>query len=225
MRADIVYVKLPISQIIFQKTDEDVAALKESIKSYGLLQPIGVVAQEDGYRLIFGHRRLQACIELGKKYVHTVLLTVRADEEKLFNLIENIHRSSKEFLCLCNKEIPVEHWKSALCLTEDQTQLLKSIIGFSEEEKKLITPSNTSFAQICNGDKSYFDRMCQLQKDIPDTAREKIRLTVLSDRRIFINEIKKITDLMILGGYGDFIYEDDNKIVIHKHTKNDNIAI
>ena len=69
MRAGIVYTKLPISLIKFDYIKDDVSELKESIKMYGLLQPIGVVRDgEKNYKLIFGNRRIKACAELKQKY-------------------------------------------------------------------------------------------------------------------------------------------------------------
>ena len=47
-------------------------------------------------------------------------------------------------------------------------------------------------------------------------AKEKVRLSVLSDRRIFINEIEKILKLMRQGGYQELIREDEERIVIIK---------
>ena len=47
MRAGIVYIKVPIDAINYEKTDDDVTFLKESIKMYGLLQPVGIKAKKE----------------------------------------------------------------------------------------------------------------------------------------------------------------------------------
>lgn len=63
-------VQLPITAIAandanFYKVD-DVTDLKESIEVVGLQQPLVVMPDGDGYRLIAGHRRLKALTELGR---------------------------------------------------------------------------------------------------------------------------------------------------------------
>jgi len=50
----------------FRKDFGDIPALAESIKSLGLLQPIGIDA---GYRLVFGERRLRAFKHLGRDHI------------------------------------------------------------------------------------------------------------------------------------------------------------
>ena len=37
--------------------DDDLEALASSIRSHGLLQPIGVSSQNGGYRVVYGNRR------------------------------------------------------------------------------------------------------------------------------------------------------------------------
>jgi ParB family chromosome partitioning protein len=44
-----------------QISPEEVQLLAESIRSLGLLQPLGVVAESGRYRVVYGHRRLLAC--------------------------------------------------------------------------------------------------------------------------------------------------------------------
>lgn len=71
---------------------ESFASLKESIKANGLLQPIGVSREKE---LIYGYRRLQACIALGWTEVPTVVDPDRelSDLDKqVMELEENIQR-------------------------------------------------------------------------------------------------------------------------------------
>ncbi|MNH11287.1 Chromosome-partitioning protein Spo0J [compost metagenome] len=46
----------------FRKDFGDIESLAKSISELGLLQPIGI---DSGYRLVFGERRLRACLSLG----------------------------------------------------------------------------------------------------------------------------------------------------------------
>ena len=71
---------------------EALEELAESIKEYGLIQPI-IVTQKDGYySIIAGERRWRACKLAGLKEIPAIL---REDDEKKNNeiaLIENIQR-------------------------------------------------------------------------------------------------------------------------------------
>ena len=66
--------------------------LGESIKNDGLLQPIVVTEDIDGYVLIAGERRLRASKLVKLKTIRAILLN--SDEQKMrqFALIENIQR-------------------------------------------------------------------------------------------------------------------------------------
>lgn len=73
--------------------DEDaLAELAESIKNDGLLQPIVVTEDIDGYVLIAGERRLRASKLAKLKEIRAIVLN--SDEQKMrqFALIENIQR-------------------------------------------------------------------------------------------------------------------------------------
>ena len=216
MRAGIVYTKLPINSIKFDLTKDDVSLLKDSIKTYGLLQPVGVVRDgETGYKLIFGNRRIKACMELEQKYIHAVLLSFREDEQKHINAVENIHRtSSLPSLLQLNREYDL---KSLLCLSDETMLFLANYYLLSDEAKKEVNDFTKEYVNSSLGDSKYFLRMIELEKNIPAAAKDKVRLSVLSDKRIFINEIEKILDLMKAGGHKDTIFEDDKRIIIKKN--------
>jgi ParB family chromosome partitioning protein len=73
-------------------TDEDLAELSESIKTQGILQPLLVRQDENGYELIAGERRLRAAKRAGLTQVPVILK--RANDEKLLEMaiVENIQR-------------------------------------------------------------------------------------------------------------------------------------
>jgi len=72
---------------------EDLAALKESLTTHGLLQPVVVRAAGDGYQLIAGERRLRAAKEVG--WTEIPVRIVDFNEQQVFEaaLVENIQRS------------------------------------------------------------------------------------------------------------------------------------
>jgi ParB family chromosome partitioning protein len=69
-------------------------SLAASIREHGVLQPLLVQAEGEGYRLIAGHRRLQAARMAGLDRVPIVVRTPGADENVLLlALVENLQRS------------------------------------------------------------------------------------------------------------------------------------
>ncbi len=92
-------VELPLSQIKanpFQPRkhfdERSLAELADSIKTYGLIQPVVVVEDVDGYILVAGERRLRASKLAKLKTIRAVIAHI--DEEKMRQqaLIENIQR-------------------------------------------------------------------------------------------------------------------------------------
>lgn len=216
MKAGIVYIKVPIESIHYEKVDDDVTFLKESIKMYGLLQPIGIKAKENGYKLLFGRKRIKACRELGQKYIHSVLISVREDEEKYINFIENIHRSNDDFLYLALNQFIGVDLKENLCLSPKNMRYIEALSSLDEFCREKFNNKTRPFIIDAKGDSKYFLRMCAVIDNIPITAKEKIRLSYLTDKRIFLNEIEKIVDLMRLYGHNDTFFEDSDKIIIKK---------
>lgn len=91
---------LPIEKIRvnpFQPRKEfDEAALEElknSIIENGVIQPVTVCREGDGYQLISGERRLRAVRQAGFKFIPAYVIVARDDSSKLeLALIENIQR-------------------------------------------------------------------------------------------------------------------------------------
>ncbi|MBV9169398.1 MAG: ParB/RepB/Spo0J family partition protein [Chloroflexi bacterium] len=70
----------------------DVAALAESMRDYGLQQPISVRADGDRFILTSGMRRLAAARMLDWTAIPGFVRTVSADQAYLLDLIENLQR-------------------------------------------------------------------------------------------------------------------------------------
>ncbi len=77
--------------------EEDIPQLMQSIKSNGLLQPIGVKEEKDNYRVLWGNRRIKACDKLGWKEIPAVIFLTKGEEMSeedfyIINAIENLHQ-------------------------------------------------------------------------------------------------------------------------------------
>ncbi|HEX4727970.1 MAG TPA: ParB/RepB/Spo0J family partition protein [Jatrophihabitans sp.] len=77
-----------------QVFDEDaLAELAHSIKEFGVLQPIVVRAQGDGFELVMGERRLRAAVLAGLTKVPAIVRDTADDAMLRDALLENIHRA------------------------------------------------------------------------------------------------------------------------------------
>ena len=73
----------------------DEAALREladSIRAYGILQPLTVRRVEDGYQLIAGERRMRAAAMAGLREVPCLVAQVDEQDAGMLALIENLQR-------------------------------------------------------------------------------------------------------------------------------------
>jgi len=71
----------------------NVETLAASIAAQGLLQPIGVIHMwGDTYRVVFGHRRLEAARRLRLERIPCLLLEANPDELFIPQLVENLQR-------------------------------------------------------------------------------------------------------------------------------------
>ncbi len=73
-------------------TDYKMEELINSIREYGIIQPLIVSLKGDSYELIAGERRLRAAKELGFKKVPVILRDADEQEKLELALIENIQR-------------------------------------------------------------------------------------------------------------------------------------
>lgn len=73
----------------------DEEALKElsvSISNYGILQPLVVVAKNDGYEIVAGERRYRSAIIAGLEKVPVIVKELSENERREIALIENLQR-------------------------------------------------------------------------------------------------------------------------------------
>lgn len=94
-------VEIPLSQIKpnpFQPRkafdEKSLAELSDSIKKHGLIQPIVVVEDIDGYVLVAGERRWRACRLAKLKTIRAVIADLDEEKMRQHALIENIQRDS-----------------------------------------------------------------------------------------------------------------------------------
>ena len=78
--------------------DEGLRELSESIRNYGILNPLTLRLRGGVYELVAGERRLRAAKLAGLREVPCILLDVNMEDAGLIALIENLQRKDLDFI-------------------------------------------------------------------------------------------------------------------------------
>ncbi len=77
---------------------EKIQELAQSIKTYGLLQPVIIAPDGDGYRIVAGERRFLACDALGWTQIPAIIREYQGSSMAAVALIENLQREDLDFI-------------------------------------------------------------------------------------------------------------------------------
>jgi len=73
--------------------------LCQSIKQYGVIQPINVrKISATHYELVSGERRLRACMQAGLKEIPAIVVDVGEDDSAILAMIENLQRENLSYM-------------------------------------------------------------------------------------------------------------------------------
>ena len=155
------------------RDDEDMEALVESIRQYGVLNPIIVLERRhfgDNYEIVSGHRRYEACKRLGKFDIPVIVRDL-TDEEAILTMVDsNLHR---ERLLPSEKAFAYKMKLDALKRQGKRTDLTSAQVAPKLSTEIIAEQENTSKDTI----KRYI-RLTKLIKPLLDMVDEgKIALT------------------------------------------------
>jgi ParB family chromosome partitioning protein len=156
------FVELPVGKIIANSNqprkyfdDESLEELAQSIKNFGIIQPITVVKKDNNYEIVSGERRYRASVKAGLKKIPVIIKVLSQKEQLGISLVENIQRVDlnpiEEALAykslideynLTHEEIASELGKSRTAITNTirLLNLEPQIIQWIKE--KLLTPGH-----------------------------------------------------------------------------------
>ena len=77
--------------------EQGLEELADSIRTYGILQPLTVRRTDRGYELIAGERRLRAAKMAGERQVPCLVARVEEEDSALLALIENLQRRDLDY--------------------------------------------------------------------------------------------------------------------------------
>ena len=213
---------LPIDQIRpspFQArrefSEQELAALAQSIRENGLLQPISVRKVSDGgYELIAGERRLRACRLAKMNTIPAILCDYDDERTAALGLLENIQRADlnpfeqaqglKDVMVLWDCTQAEANKLRLLQLNADQRQfVLDNSLTERHARAVLRLPENRRSEALINIAKR---RMNARQTDLyieqllNTPAKGRHRISMVKDVRIFVNTIDHAIRLMTDNG-------------------------
>jgi ParB family chromosome partitioning protein len=98
MEVDLTKIVQSPNQVRAVFNDEELWELAESIKEHGLLQPIKVRPTDQGYELVYGHRRVSAMRLLGWTKCEAIVEGVAEENSLVQSIVENLQRQDLNIL-------------------------------------------------------------------------------------------------------------------------------
>ena len=193
--------------------------LTESIKKYGVIQPVTVrLVNGKTYELVAGERRLRAARAAGLKTIPAVFIDADEEESSVISFIENLQRKTLSYM---------EEAEGYKALTDDFgmdideisaktgvscsliTNRLK-ILELPEEALKIISENNMSVKKA----EDYVDKILFYLRF--GERGQKIK-TSFNDMKLFTNSIKQTVDTVRKAGIPAYydIAETDGSLEIN----------
>ncbi|RAZ38214.1 ParB/RepB/Spo0J family partition protein [Campylobacter hyointestinalis] len=186
--------------------EEALSELSQSIEKHGLIQPIIVIQNENGYTLIAGERRLRATKMLGRSSIKAIVANLEDKNLRELALIENIQRENLSPIELANsyKEL-IEEYKitqEALSniIKKSRTVITNTLrlLTLGDDTKKLIEDGKLTqgHAKIIVGlkkddEKMVVDTIIGQRLNVRDTENLVKRLKNKSDKSSNLDNIQQ----------------------------------
>ncbi len=164
--------------------DEELRALSDSIKNYGLIQPIAVKKSatssdnETKYEIIAGERRWRASKMAGLKYIKCTVFEADRVDSAMMALIENLQRSDLSYF---EEAIAMQ---TLMLMTEmTQTELAKALsISQSTLSNKLRLLRLSERERLMALENGFSERHCRaLVRINSERERRPIMLRIISE--------------------------------------------
>ncbi len=126
--------------------------LSESIKKYGLLQPIILVKKDNRYMIIAGERRFRASKIAGLTHIKAIVADIKSENLRELALIENIQREDLNPIELATayheliEQYKITHDELSNIIHKSRTQITNTLrlLNLSERTKKYISENRIS---------------------------------------------------------------------------------
>lgn len=171
--------------------EESLEELAESIKQYGLIQPIIVTKEEGYYAIVAGERRWRACKKAGLKEISAIVREKDERKNKEIALIENIQREDLN---------PIDKAMGIKSLMEDYQLTQADVAKILGKSRSAITNS----VRILNLDPRVIDMVkagklteghCRALLAIPDGDKQYDMALRLLETGASVREVEKKAQL------------------------------
>lgn len=166
---------------------ESIDSLGESIKLYGVLQPLVLIKREDHYEIVAGERRFRAAKSVGLKEVPSIIKDLSKKDKDMVSMVENIQREDLN---------PYEEAQAYTNIMKDykMTQAeLSELLGKSRtyiaNMVRLLKLDDFTIKELENGNITSSQARALLAID--DILLRKDYLDKLARKEITVNEIEK----------------------------------
>ena len=159
-------------------TDDAIIKLADSIRQYGMIQPITVRKIGEEYELISGERRLRAAKELGMDYVPCIIMDITEEKSAEISIIENLIR---EDLNIFEQAQAIETLIDTYNLTQEEiARRLSNSQSFIANKLRLLRLSSSEKEKILKNNLT--ERHARALLRIYDTElREKILNQIIEE--------------------------------------------
>ena len=173
--------------------DDAILKLADSIRQYGILQPLCVRKIGDGYELISGERRLRASIELGMSTVPCVILDANEVKSAEISIIENLMR---EDLNIFEQAGAIETLIDTYGLTQEQVaKRLSNSQSFVANKLRLLRLSSEERAKIIEN--GLTERHARALLRILDTSLREKTLNKIIDEGLNVTKSEELIEQIV----------------------------
>ena len=166
---------------------ESIDSLGESIKLYGVLQPLVLIKREDHYEIVAGERRYRAAKSVGLKEVPAIIKDLSKKDKDMVSMVENIQREDLN---------PYEEAQAYTNIMKDYkmnqaelSELLGKSRTYIANMVRLLKLDDFTIKELENGNITSSQARALLAID--DILLRKDYLDKLARKEITVNEIEK----------------------------------
>ncbi len=175
--------------------DEAILKLADSIRQYGIIQPLCVRKMGDGYELISGERRLRASKELGMTHVPCVIMDINESKSAEISIIENLIR---EDLNIFEQAGAIETLIEMYGMTQEQiAKKLSNSQSFVANKLRLLRLSTSEREKILENNLT--ERHARALLRILDPVSRETILNKIIENNLNVVKSEELIDQFITG--------------------------
>ena len=183
--------------------EDALAELAESIRRYGILQPLTVRRAGGDFELIAGERRLRAARLAGLREVPCLIARVGEEDSALLALIENLQRRDLDYweeadaLARLIRRYDLTQEQAAEKLGKSQSTVANKLRLPDGEEQRLAVERIGAAGWNVAQTEAYVEKRLAALRTIPPKGRSTY---IIKDVRLFLNSVDRGLRLMHAAG-------------------------